>query len=155
TWKAHNCPRGPQDDNLPSRETLFRSVACSTFASWDEVGRWKKRLRADCWECTPAVRQIVREVTNGLTSPEEKARALTHWMRRNIRYIAAGVKHDYTPHPPALILANRYGDCKDTSQLLAVMLREAGIQVELATLGARDDGQVIEAVPSPWGTHAI
>jgi tetratricopeptide (TPR) repeat protein len=130
-------------------------VACSTFASWDEVGRWKKRLRADCWECTPAVRQVVREVTNGLTSPAEKTRALTHWMRRNIRYVSAGEKHDYTPHPPTLILANRYGDCKDTSQLLAVMLREAGIQVELATLGARDDGQVIEAVPSPWGTHAI
>ena len=35
------------------------------------------------------------------------------------------------------------------------MLREAGIKVELATLGARDDGQVLEAVPSPWGTHAI
>jgi tetratricopeptide (TPR) repeat protein len=155
TWKAHDCPRAPQDDNLPSRETLFRSVSCSTFASWEEVGRWKKRLRADCWECTPAVRQVVREVTDGLTNPEEKARALTHWMRRNIRYISAGEKHDYTPHPPSLILANRYGDCKDTSQLLAVMLREAGIRVELATLGARDDGQVIEAVPSPWGSHAI
>jgi tetratricopeptide (TPR) repeat protein len=155
TWKAHNCPRAPQDDNLPSRETLFRSVSCSTFASWDEVGRWKKRLRADCWECTPAVRQVVREVTKGLTSPEEKARALTHWMRRNVRYVSAGEKHDYTPHPPAFVLANRYGDCKDTSQLLAVMLREAGIPVELATLGARDDGQVIESVPSPWGSHAI
>ena len=35
------------------------------------------------------------------------------------------------------------------------MLNEAGIKVELATLGALDDGQVLEAVPSPWGTHAI
>jgi tetratricopeptide (TPR) repeat protein len=155
TWKAHNCPRAPQDDNLPSRETLFRSVACSTFASWDEVGQWKKRLRADCWECTPAVRQVVRDLTHGLASPEARARALTHWMRKNIRYVSAGQKHDYTPHPPARVLANRYGDCKDTSQLLAVMLHEAGIPVELATLGARDDGQVIESVPSPWGTHAI
>src|SRR5262249_48173501 len=58
-------------------------------------------------------------------------------------------------HVPSHVLANRYGDCKDTSQLLAVMLREAGVKVELATLGALDDGQVLEAVPSPWGTHAI
>ncbi|MGH7225068.1 MAG: tetratricopeptide repeat protein, partial [Gemmataceae bacterium] len=71
------------------------------------------------------------------------------------RYVSAGAKHDYTPHPPAVVLANRFGDCKDTSQLLAVMLREAGIAVELATLGALDDGQVLESVPSPWGTHAI
>ena len=58
-----------------------------------------------------------------------------------------------TPRPRCL--TNRFGDCKDTSQLLAVMLREAGMQVDLATLGALDDGQVLEAVPSPWGTHAI
>jgi transglutaminase-like putative cysteine protease len=68
-------------------------------------------------------------------------------MRRNIRYVSAGETHDYTPHLPTQILTNRYGDCKDTSQLLAVMLREAGIKVELATLGALDDGQVMESAP--------
>jgi tetratricopeptide (TPR) repeat protein len=155
TWKAHNCRRSPQDDNLPSRENLSLSVACSTFASWAEVGTWKKRLRADCWTCTPALREVVTKVAHGLTSPTDKARALTHWLRRNIRYVSTGEKHDYTPHPPAIVLANRFGDCKDTSQMLAVMLREAGIAVELATLGALDDGQVLESVPSPWGTHAI
>jgi tetratricopeptide (TPR) repeat protein len=155
TWKALNCPKAPQDENLPSREKLFQAVACSTFASWKQVGVWKTRLRADCWECTPAVREVVQKVTRGLIRPEDKARALTHWLRRNIRYVSTGEKHDYTPHPPTVVLANRFGDCKDTSQLLAVMFREAGVPVELATLGALDDGQVLESVPSPWGTHAI
>jgi tetratricopeptide (TPR) repeat protein len=145
----------PQDDNLPSREKLSVSLACSTFASWAEVGAWKKRLRADYWTRTPALREVVQKATQGLTDPADKARALTHWMRRNIRYVSTGEKHDYTPHPPAVVFANRFGDCKDTSQMLAVMLREAGIRVELATLGALDDGQVLESVPSPWGTHAI
>src|SRR5207244_812685 len=78
------------------------------------------------------------------------------WVRRHIRYVSLGpVTHDYTPHTPAVVFANRYGDCKDQSQFLAVLLREAGIPVALATLGARDDGQVLEDVPSPWGTHAI
>ncbi|HZV05289.1 MAG TPA: DUF3857 domain-containing protein [Gemmataceae bacterium] len=155
TWQVYNCRRAPQDENLPSREKLFQSVACSTFASWEQVGLWKMRLRSDCWECTPAVRAVVQEVTRGLNRPTDKARALTNWLRRNIRYVSTGEKHDYTPHAPAVVLANRFGDCKDTSQLLAVMLREAGVSVELATLGALDDGQVLESVPSPWGTHAI
>ena len=155
SWKALNCRKLPQDDNLPSREKLSLSVACSTFASWDEVGAWKKRLRADCWECTPELREVVQSTTRGLTEAEDKARALTHWLRRNIRYVSTGEKHDYTPHPPAVVLSNRYGDCKDTSQMLAVLLREAGLTVELATLGSLDDGQVIESVPSPWGSHAI
>ncbi len=69
--------------------------------------------------------------------------------------MSAGEKHDYTPHPPWQVYTNRFGDCKDTSQMLAVMLREAGIKVELATLGTFDDGQILDKVPSPWGTHAI
>jgi tetratricopeptide (TPR) repeat protein/transglutaminase-like putative cysteine protease len=154
-WAATNTHALPQDDNLPPKEELRLQVACSTFASWDEVAKWKQRLRADCWECTADIRDTVREVTAGLKTPLEKARALAYWVRRKVRYVSVGEKHDYTPSAPALVLANRYGDCKDQSQLLAVMLREAGVPVALATLGTLDDGQVLEAVPSPWGTHAI
>jgi tetratricopeptide (TPR) repeat protein len=154
-WKMTNCKKLPQDENVPSKEELSVSVACSTFASWEEVGRWKHKLREESWRCAPEVAAVVREATKGLTDPTEKARAVTYWLRRNIRYVSAGERHDYTPHSPATVLANRFGDCKDTSQMLAVMLREAGIKVELVTLGVRDDGQVIEEVPSPWGTHAI
>ena len=154
-WKLEHVRQLPQDENLPSKEDLQPGVACSTFASWEEVGRWKQKLRKDCWVCSADVRRTARDAFKGLEDPVAKARALVYWMRRNIRYVSTGVMHDYTPHLPSEILTNRYGDCKDTSQLLAVMLREAGIKVELATLGALDDGQVLESVPSPWGTHAI
>ncbi|MFO0926819.1 MAG: transglutaminase-like domain-containing protein [Gemmataceae bacterium] len=130
-------------------------MVLSTFTDWTQVGRWKEALRRPCWQCTPDVRAVVDRVTAGLNTPAAKARALTYWVRRNIRYVSAGERHDYTPHPPAQVLANRFGDCKDTTQLLAVLLREAGVRVELATLGTRDDGQIHADVPSPWGTHAI
>jgi tetratricopeptide (TPR) repeat protein len=155
TWRAVNRPQLPQDDYLPPKEDLRLQVACSTFASWEDVGRWKQQLRSDCWECDAEVRKVVEEVTRGLKAPVDKARALTYWVRRHIRYVSAGEKHDFTPNAPSQVFANRYGDCKDQSQLLAVMLRQAGLPVALATLGVLDDGQVLEAVPSPWGTHAI
>jgi tetratricopeptide (TPR) repeat protein/transglutaminase-like putative cysteine protease len=155
SWAKVNCPRQPRDDDMPSKEELRPSLMVSTFTSWDEVGQWKAKLRAQCWKCTPEVEKAVKEVVKGIAKPEDKARALTYWVRRNVRYVSVGDKHDYTPHPPGKVLANRYGDCKDTSQLLAVMLREVGIKVELATLGALDDGQINKDVPSPWGTHAI
>jgi len=154
-WRADDCKPVPKDDGLPSDEELRPNVSFSTFASWDEVGKWKQQLREKCWECTVDVKKVVEDVTKGITDPVAKARALTHWMRHNIRYVSIGAGHHYTPHLPGQILANRYGDCKDGSQLLAVMLREAGLRVELATLGIRDDGQVLADVPSPWGTHAI
>jgi tetratricopeptide (TPR) repeat protein/transglutaminase-like putative cysteine protease len=154
-WRVANREGLPQDENLPSKEEFRQVVACSTFTSWHDIGRWKRRLRKGCWDCTPAVRDVVREVTRGLTTPEAKARALTYWVRRHIRYVSVGVTHDYKPHAPADVFASRYGDCKDQAQLLAVMLREAGLRPELVTLGVEDDGQVLPEVPSPWGTHAI
>jgi tetratricopeptide (TPR) repeat protein len=154
-WKSVHNERLPQDENMPSKEDLRAGVACSTFPSWQAVGKWKMALRKESWVCSTDVQETAKDAIKGLSDPIAKSRALVYWMRRNIRYVSAGETHDFTPHRPSEILANRYGDCKDTSQLLAVMLREAGVKVELATLGARDDGQVIEAVPSPWGTHAI
>ncbi len=154
-WKALNTPRQPQDENLPSREEVRPAIVCSTFPSWESVGKWKQKLRTDCWECGPETSRVVAEVTRGITDPIEKAKALTYWVRRKVRYVSAGERHDYTPHAPETVLGNRYGDCKDTSQMLAVMMAQAGIHVELATLGVQDDGQIVESVPSPWGTHAI
>src|SRR5262249_21140759 len=128
-WSKPLCPAAPKDDDLPSREELRTTVVASTFTSWEQVGEWKKKLRADCWKCTPKMQKVVEEVTKTCKTPLEKARALTYWVRRNVRYVSVGEKHDYTPHMPEEVMANRYGDCKDTSQLLATLLREAGIQV--------------------------
>jgi tetratricopeptide (TPR) repeat protein/transglutaminase-like putative cysteine protease len=155
-WTVTNRPELPQDDYLPRREDLRLQVACSTFESWAAVGDWKTKLRKECWECTPEIKEVVREITKDLTDPAAKARALTYWVRKRIRYVSVSASGSgYTPQLPSRVFANLYGDCKDQSQLLAVMLREAGIDVELITLGALDDGQIVPEVPMPWGTHAI
>src|SRR5262245_19637511 len=155
-WASRNRPPLPLDADLPSRELLRLQLALSTYPSWEEVGKWKQKLRAPCWKCTDEIRQVVQDVTKDLKAPLEKARALTTWVRRRIRYVSvAAGRHGYTPHTPAQVFTNLYGDCKDQAQLLAVMLREAGLPVWLVTLGAQDDGQVMAEVPSPWGTHGI
>ncbi len=155
-WGTTNRPELPRDEDRPSREELRLQVAISTFPTWEAVGQWKQKLRAECWKCTPDIRKIVDDVTHGLKTPEEKARALTYWVRRSIRYLSRGPGGlGYTPHLPHQVVANLYGDCKDQAQLLAVMLREIGLPVWLVTLGTLDDGQVMADVPSPWGSHAI
>jgi hypothetical protein len=154
-WRAVNRAQLPLDDNLPPKEEMRLQVSMSTFSTWAEVFQWDLIVRKDCWEVTPEIRQVVQDVTKGLNTPLDKARALTYWLRRHVRYVSAGERHDYTPHKPAVVFDNLYGDCKDTSQLLAVMMKEAGVPVSVATLGVLDDGQVLPEVPSPWGTHAI
>ncbi len=155
-WQVANRPPPPREDDRPSKEEFRLQVACSTFASWEEVAQWKQKLRAECWECAPSVKKIVEEVTRGQMTPLEKARVLTYWVRTHIRYVSRGpAGTGYTPHLPHLVMTNLFGDCKDQAQLLAVMLREIGLAPYLVTLATLDDGQVTADVPSPWGTHAI
>ncbi|HJZ89558.1 MAG TPA: DUF3857 domain-containing protein [Gemmataceae bacterium] len=155
TWEARNRRQQPRDDHLPPKEELRLGVAVSTMQSWDDVRDWKLSIREKCWECTQDLKAIVAEVTKGLDKSADKARALTYWVRRNVRYVSTGERHDFTPTTPAAVVANRFGDCKDTTQLLAVLLKEAGIPAGLVALGVRGDGQILESVPSPWGTHAL
>jgi tetratricopeptide (TPR) repeat protein len=154
-WQTKHLRPLPLDDDLPPREELSPRVAFSTLASWEEVDRWNRQLLSGTWECTPEIRKVVQEVTHDLKTPQDRARALSYWVRRHVRYLSEGANHRYTPHRPTRVLTNRYGDCKDQGQLLAVMLRAAGIPCALAALGGREDGQILEPVPSPWAPHEI
>ncbi len=155
-WTAQNCRELPRDEERPSKEELRLQVAVSTFPTWESVGKWKQQLRKECWECKPEVRKTVAEVTRGKETQIDKAKALTYWVRRHVRYLSRGPGGlGYTPHLPHQVMQHLYGDCKDQAQLLAVMLKEIGLPVWLVTLGTLDDGQVLKEVPSPWGSHAI
>src|SRR6202034_2618374 len=99
------------------------------------------KIRDKCWECTPEIRAIVKQVAGPVNDPLAKAQALSQWVRKRVRYVSVSATGaGYTPQLPARVLANRFGDCKDQSQLLAVMMKEAGLDVDLVTIGALDDG---------------
>lgn len=155
SWKAQNLiPPVAAERQLPAEESKLQ-VACSTFESWNAVHEWEKRLLASRCDCPDDMKSTVADLTRGIKDQPGKARVLAQWVRAHIRYVSRGEKHEYTPHRPARTFGDRCGDCKDSAHLLALMLREAGLTAGVATLGPRGDGQVIESLPSPWGTHAL
>jgi len=97
------------------------------------------------------VAKIVDDVTKGLTDPTEKARAPDDVAAQEHSLRLVRRVHGYTPHLPSQVCANRFGDCKDGSQLLAVMMRRAGIKAELVTINTLDHGQILPDVPSIAG----
>ena len=76
-------------------------------------------------------------------------------MRKNVRYLSLHDRDTWAPLTPQRVFAARYGDCKDQSQMLAVMLREAGVKAGVAIISWADSGDILESFPSPWGNHAI
>ncbi|MGA8036945.1 MAG: tetratricopeptide repeat protein [Candidatus Acidiferrales bacterium] len=123
-------------------------VMFSTFRSWREVSDWYAQLEKDRRAPAPEIRAKSEEVTTGLKTPDEKARALFYWVSQNIRYVSLsfGVGR-YQPHPAADVLANRYGDCKDKAVLLESMLEAEGLHAHTVLANGIQD--VDPSVPNP------
>jgi hypothetical protein len=123
-------------------------VLMSSFASWEEVGRWYEGLQAEKVKPTPEVTAKAAELTKSATNDEEKMRALYGYVSTQFHYIgiAFGIGR-YQPHSAGEVLANQYGDCKDKHTLLASLLAAVGIPAYPALIsGSRE---VEQDVPSP------
>jgi hypothetical protein len=93
---------------------------------------------------------IVDSLTNGLTNPEEKVKAIYYWVQNNIKYIAfeEGMG-GYIPRQAAAVCKKRYGDCKDMANTINEMLNIAGVESHLTWIGTRDIPYTYEHVPLP------
>ncbi|MEQ8791971.1 MAG: DUF3857 domain-containing protein [Pirellulaceae bacterium] len=155
-WRMENVAPHPVRDDLPHDNAYAPAVDFSTFATWDELAREVVRLRGDRLQCTPEIHRQVEQITEGLTTPFEKTRALARWCRDEVRYLS--IRHGafgYRPHAPEQVFAKRYGNCNDVCQLLFVMLREAGIEAEFVFLNTDAEVQLSHKTPSPMAEHVI
>jgi len=123
-------------------------VLMSSFASWDDVGRWYAGLQEDRVKPTQEVTAKAMELTGKASNDEAKLRVLYGYVSTQFRYIGVsfGIGR-YQPHSAAEVLANQYGDCKDKHTLLASMLAAVGIPAYPALI--RSNREVDAEVPSP------
>ena len=127
-WTHSNLIVKEQDpDEIPRRIPPNPDVQVSTFANWEEVGRWYEGLQKEPLTITPALQSKANELTRGLTSDTEKIRAIYNFVSLKFHYIGLdfGIGR-YQPHAADDVLDNGYGDCKDKHTLLAALLKAAG-----------------------------
>jgi hypothetical protein len=136
------------EQELDAKEGKLPAVAWTTFKSWEEVGGWYRGLEADRMVPDAMVKEKVRDLTQGLTTTEAKARGVYGFVGPQVRYVgvAFGVGR-YQPHSAAEVLQNQYGDCKDKHTLLAAMLGTLGLHPDAVLIGGNI--RFNEEVPSP------
>jgi tetratricopeptide (TPR) repeat protein len=124
------------------------SVQMTTFANWEELGRWYGGLEKERRQPTPEIRAKAAELTAGKTTDLDRIQALYDYVATNFRYISLsfGVGR-FQPHFAADVLHNQYGDCKDKHTLLASLLEASGYHTSsvLINSGRKLDPEV----PSP------
>lgn len=139
-WQMQALPRDVPEPNRPSWKEREPLVRMTTYRDWDHFAGWWWNLIERQLEMTPAMRQKVAELCQGLPDVEAKIAAIYRFVTTEVRYEAweFGV-HGYKPYSTAVIFERRHGDCKDKALLLAAMLGEIGVRAEPVLIWAEDE----------------
>jgi tetratricopeptide (TPR) repeat protein/transglutaminase-like putative cysteine protease len=154
---ARNVPAVVPEPNMPPLLEQVATTSASTFSSWDEVGKWFWGLSRDQFDADDEVRARVKEITKGLTTDEEKVRAVYDYVVQRTRYVALefGIE-GFRPRRCALTLARGWGDCKDKATVIVTMLRELGIPANFVLIRTTQRGEAPPEPPSyAFFDHAI
>ena len=101
-------------------------------------------------EAGPGLRHIVDSLCRDAATPEQKARKIYGWVQQNVKYIAfeQGME-GFIPRDANLVCTRRFGDCKDMSSILTLMLRTAGVPAWYTWIGTRSLPYTYTETPLP------
>jgi transglutaminase-like putative cysteine protease/predicted Zn-dependent protease len=148
-WETRDQAALPNEPKGPALTEVAPYVHVSSFASWQELGRWYSELIAPQFALDGALRQALEQVLAGKTTEQEKIQAIHQFVLRNTHYVALefGV-YGYKPYPVSQVYARRFGDCKDKASLMIALLRASGIEADIALVRTRRLGEVGEQATS-------
>jgi hypothetical protein len=128
TWVLKDVPRIDQEPGMPPLAEVAPVLEVSTFASWEEFATWYRNLIRKQFESSPDLDRKTAELVSGKQSEIDKIRAVYDFVANEVRYNAweFGV-HGFKPYKTSTVFSRRFGDCKDKSALLCVMLGQLGI----------------------------
>ncbi|MBN1129855.1 MAG: transglutaminase domain-containing protein [Chitinispirillaceae bacterium] len=115
--------------------------------SWKEIGDYYLDLIAPSMTSSPAVRTMAQSVTaRGTPAMVEQAFSL---LQRRVRYIAMEQEiYAIVPRTASEVCQKGYGDCKEMSVLLTMILAEKGIPANLALVATEERFQAIDSIPT-------
>ncbi len=155
TWDLADRPGVEIDVWTPPHRDFLPWVDLTTVGSWEPFARHFSRELEPPATLPPPVRQLLHELTDGLTDDRQKALAI-------YRYATGDVRYGRHPHELQLsasrsaeeMLQDLRGDCKDKSALIVALLRASGITANIVILQSRQHGTT-PFLPAPWFDHAV
>lgn len=113
-----------------------------------------KMYNSNLMEMPQSDNTIINKLTDSLIREVKDTAEIIHtifsWVQKNIQYIAFEEgRGGFVPRPADKVLHNKYGDCKDKTNLLVTMLESAGINAFYTWVGSRNKPYKYTDLPSP------
>jgi transglutaminase-like putative cysteine protease len=157
-WIRENAAGIESEDAVPDGVDTVPWLAFSEHRSWADVATWAATLFPPTKVPeTGVLADALAAIRTKSASVEERALAAMHFVQDDVRYLGLELgENSHRPHAPEVVLAQRFGDCKDKAYLLVTLLREIGIDAHVALVHASRGSALPHALPSPQAfNHAI
>ena len=127
------------------------------MGSWNEFGRFVLHLCDGRDQLPETTKQEVHHLTDGLSSKEEKVKAIYHFMQQNTHYIGIQLGiGGWQPFEAKYVAENKYGDCKALSNYMVSLLKEAGVKAYRVLIRAGEGERgLLEDFPATNFNHMI
>ena len=151
SWERRDVRATDSEDSTPDWYDPFETLQVTEYGSWSEVARWADAL----FRLDDASRGVVTALANDIRAahPGREAQlvAAIRFVQDDIRYLGIEMgRGSHEPRQPSVVVAQRYGDCKDKALLLAALLRELGVEAWPALVDTKLRRRLDDFLPSPF-----
>jgi transglutaminase-like putative cysteine protease len=156
-WERRDVAATDVEDETPDWYDPWETVQVTETASWNEVARWSAAMFAIDDESQAAVKELADRIRAQHASQPAQITAAIRFVQDEVRYLGIELgRNSHEPHPPAEVLEQRWGDCKDKALLLSALLRELGVEAWPALVNTRLRRRLDQRLPSPFSfDHVI
>jgi len=159
-WETFDVPAVNPTNLEPSWYDAYSHVQVSDFDSWGDVVNWA--LEVNPIPGTPKGQLATLVEKLKASSGDSKAtyfRNAASFVQDDIRYMGIETgEYSHRANTPDKILAQRYGDCKDKSQLLVSLLRANNIEAYTVLINTTLKSKLLDYMTSPGSNlfdHAV
>jgi len=127
------------------------------MSTWEQFGDWQALLNKGRDVLPEGTKKKVRDITKGMTSTEEKARAIYSYLQSKTRYVSIQLGiGGFQPFEASVVDQTGYGDCKALSNYTVAMLKEVGVKAYYTAIMAGEDADDVTAdFPNDHSNHII
>lgn len=149
-WTVDDAPPERWEPDVAPSHIGYLYALVTDRMSWSDVADLFRDAYAPP-AATPddLVREIEAIATTHPSAEARTAEAL-RFVQRALRYHSIGIgEGGYRPRPIETIWGTRYGDCKDASRLLTLVLRRLGVEADPALVNTHAGEGLADTLPSP------
>lgn len=151
TWERRNVVATDAEDSTPDWYNPWETVQVTEYAAWSEVARWAEALFRLDDASHATIAKLANEIRASHRGRDAQLVAAIQFVQDDIRYLGIEMgRGSHEPRQPAVVMTQRYGDCKDKALFLAALLCDLGIEAHPALVNTKLRRRLDDYLPSPF-----